>query len=85
MIVWLTKNPLGLDPAGLLFRGDKKPATEKLDTDDADFVEVIHTNMGQLGLDGKIGHADFYPVSMQKLNKNIWKMRIHVKSKMNNI
>jgi hypothetical protein len=22
---------------------------------------VIHTNMGQLGLEGKLGHADFYP------------------------
>lgn len=53
---------LGLDPAGLLFRGDKKSASEKLDAEDAEFVEVIHTNMGQLGLEGQIGHADFYPV-----------------------
>jgi len=51
-----------LDPAGLLFRGDKKTPAEKLDVDDAEFVEVIHTNMGQLGLEGRIGHADFYPV-----------------------
>ncbi|CAL8082825.1 unnamed protein product [Orchesella dallaii] len=51
----------GMDPAGLLFRGDKKPNSEKLDAEDAEFVEVIHTNMGQLGLEGQIGHADFYP------------------------
>jgi len=51
----------GLDPAGLLYKGNKKPPSEKLDVEDAEFVEVIHTNMGQLGLDGAIGHADFYP------------------------
>jgi len=51
---------VALDPAGLFYRG-QKAIEEKLDEADAEFVEVIHTNMGQLGLEGKLGHADFYP------------------------
>lgn len=67
----------GLDPAGLLFRGDKKTAAEKLDAEDAEFVEVIHTNMGQLGLDGQIGHADFYPVKIIWIIKYCGIMKNH--------
>jgi len=50
----------GLDPAGLFYRG-RKAVDEKLDKEDAEFVEVIHTNMGQLGLNEVLGHSDFYP------------------------
>ncbi|XP_021949169.1 lipase member H [Folsomia candida] len=50
----------GLDPAGLFYRG-RKAVDERLDKDDANFVDVIHTNMGQLGLQEIIGHASFYP------------------------
>ncbi|CAN8028806.1 unnamed protein product, partial [Ixodes persulcatus] len=47
----------GLDPA---IRGFED---EHLDTDDADFVDVIHTSNGflQLGVRDPIGHVDFYP------------------------
>lgn len=52
----------GLDPAGMLFQG----TTVALSRNDATFVDVIHTNMGdisklQLGLSGALGHVDFYP------------------------
>lgn len=49
----------GLDPAGLFYRG-RKAVDERLDKDDANFVDVIHTNMGQLGLQEIIGHASKY-------------------------
>ncbi|CAN8011082.1 unnamed protein product [Ixodes pacificus] len=47
----------GLDPAKKDFEG------EHLDTDDADFVDVIHTSNGivQFGMRDPIGHVDFYP------------------------
>ncbi|KAG0443035.1 hypothetical protein HPB47_015357 [Ixodes persulcatus] len=47
----------GLDPA---IRGFED---EHLDTDDADFVDVIHTSNGilHLGMRDPIGHVDFYP------------------------
>lgn len=47
----------GLDPASKDFEG------EHLDTDDADFVDIIHTSNGilQLGMREPIGHVDFYP------------------------
>lgn len=52
----------GLDPAGMLFEG----TNVSLSRHDAKFVDVIHTNMGdiktlQLGLRGAQGHVDFYP------------------------
>lgn len=52
----------GLDPAGMLFEG----TTVALSRSDAKFVDVIHTNMGdirklQLGLSGALGDVDFYP------------------------
>uniref|UniRef100_A0A4D5RP66 Putative pancreatic lipase-like enzyme n=1 Tax=Ixodes scapularis TaxID=6945 RepID=A0A4D5RP66_IXOSC len=47
----------GLDPASKDFEG------EHLDTDDADFVDIIHTSNGvvKLGMRETIGHVDFYP------------------------
>lgn len=50
---------IGLDPAGPLFSVDK-PHKRLADTD-ADYVQVIHTDAGNLSLEGPIGHADFYP------------------------
>jgi len=32
-----------------------------LDYGDAEFVEIVHTNGGGIGLPGKWGHIDFYP------------------------
>lgn len=49
-----------LDPAGLFYRG-RKAVDEKLDKEDAEFVDVIHTNMGQLGLNEVMGHVDMFP------------------------
>ena len=51
------KRITGLDPAGPLFG---KNASERLDKNDAEFVDIIHTDK-ILGLDLPIGHADFYP------------------------
>lgn len=34
---------------------------ERLSKDDAEFVDVIHTAGGTLGIMDSLGHADFYP------------------------
>lgn len=52
----------GLDPAAPLFA--ETPRIVRLDRSDADFVDVIHTDIslfGGLGLRQRIGHVDFYP------------------------
>ena len=55
----------GLDPARPYF--DKpKMRRKRLSKNDADFVDVIHTNSGELkrgclSIPRKIGHVDFYP------------------------
>ncbi|CAL1677802.1 unnamed protein product [Lasius platythorax] len=52
----------GLDPAGPAFETPYlKDAEERLDSKDANFVDVIHTCAGSLGILRPIGHADFYP------------------------
>lgn len=48
-----------LDPAGPLFYYDSPE--DRAHYDDADYVEVIHTNRGTLGFTDPIGDADFYP------------------------
>ncbi|CAF0864126.1 unnamed protein product [Brachionus calyciflorus] len=48
----------GLDPAGPLF--EKKPKDSRLDKEDAEFVDIIHTDL-ELGIQKAIGHLDFYP------------------------
>lgn len=52
----------GLDPAGPAYETPylKDPA-DRLDSTDANFVDVIHTCAGSLGFLRPIGHADFYP------------------------
>lgn len=49
----------GLDPSGPLF--EYRPADERLDESDADFVDVIHTSGFGLGYYLKCGHVDFHP------------------------
>ncbi|XP_047035736.1 phospholipase A1-like [Helicoverpa zea] len=51
----------GLDPAGPCF-ADLEVAL-RLSKEDAEFVDVIHTDAGVYGLDEEIGHVDFYPNS----------------------
>ncbi|XP_062377986.1 lipase member H isoform X2 [Sardina pilchardus] len=48
----------GLDPAGPMFAG--VPPEERLDPTDAQFVDVLHTDMDGFGLRGTHGHIDFY-------------------------
>lgn len=52
-------NFLGLDPAKPLFIFAN--STCKLGKDDAEFVDVIHTDVLQRGVLAPAGHADFYP------------------------
>jgi len=56
----------GLDPAGPGFVG--KPLDQRLDSSDAAFVDVMHTNAGRsinqfkyFGYPDSIGHVDFWP------------------------
>jgi len=54
----------GLDPAYPLF--SMEDTDQRLDTTDAEFVDVIHTNsgplyIGALSFPNNIGHIDFYP------------------------
>uniref|UniRef100_A0A182KBZ9 Lipase domain-containing protein n=1 Tax=Anopheles christyi TaxID=43041 RepID=A0A182KBZ9_9DIPT len=50
---------IALDPAGPMFGGDQR--SERVDAQDAEYVEVIHTNKGWLGHSDALGQADFYP------------------------
>ncbi|KAM9636102.1 lipase member I [Trichechus inunguis] len=49
----------GLDPAGPKFSG--KPSYDRLDYTDAEFVDVIHSDINGLGIKEPLGHIDFYP------------------------
>ncbi len=51
----------GLDPASLYYK--EKSKEFKLDSSDADFVDVIHTDTSTtgMGISDQIGHVDFYP------------------------
>lgn len=48
-----------MDPAGPLFT--KWPKHLKLDAEDAEFVDIIHTDAGIFGYPQSIGHVDFWP------------------------
>ena len=48
----------GLDPAGPLFR--RNPPEDRLDKSDADYVDIIHTDI-LAGIQDSIGHKNFYP------------------------
>ncbi|KAJ8666850.1 hypothetical protein QAD02_008512 [Eretmocerus hayati] len=61
---WSVDRITGLDPAQPCFTSANESL--KLDREDADFVDVIHTNanrilLGGLGLQKPLGHIDFYP------------------------
>ncbi|KAM8770090.1 lipase member I [Rhynchonycteris naso] len=49
----------GLDPAGPKFSG--KSSNDRLDYTDAQFVDVIHSDIDGLGIQEPLGHIDFYP------------------------
>lgn len=50
------------DPAGPLFDSPiLVPQQNRLDKDDAIFLDVIHTDAGNYGMHHSIGHVDFYP------------------------
>lgn len=52
----------GLDPAAPLFEyPDIETLEQRLDSEDAHFVDVIHTNTNHLGIVNPAGHVDFYP------------------------
>ncbi|XP_055608000.1 phospholipase A1-like [Uranotaenia lowii] len=55
---------IALDPAKPMF--DMGKPTDRLAETDANYVEVIHTNGGKLGLFDPVGHTDFYPNGGQK-------------------
>lgn len=50
---------VGLDPASPLFKYND--VDRRLAETDADYVEVIHTCAGRLGMTKPIGRASFYP------------------------
>ncbi|XP_068126624.1 lipase member I [Hyperolius riggenbachi] len=49
----------GLDPAGPLFNG--KPPEDRLHHTDAQFVDVVHSDIDALGYRETLGNIDFYP------------------------
>lgn len=52
----------GLDPAAPMFEWpDEAPIEERLDEDDAVFVDVIHTNIEVLGVKKPCGYVDYFP------------------------
>lgn len=51
----------GLDPAGPSFSMENKD--NRIDTSDAKFVQIIHTNAGTFGWNQSLGHADYWPNS----------------------
>uniref|UniRef100_A0A1B0BCD7 Lipase domain-containing protein n=1 Tax=Glossina palpalis gambiensis TaxID=67801 RepID=A0A1B0BCD7_9MUSC len=53
---------IALDPAAPMFTMPTIVAPKyRLDENDAQFVQVLHTSSGTLGTSVKCGHADFYP------------------------
>lgn len=53
------QNIVAMDPAFPLFSMGNPGA--RVDSSDANYVEIIHTDIGRLGFDQPIGHASFYP------------------------
>lgn len=52
----------GVDPAGPIFEVPVKVSRgSRLSDDDAEHVDVIHSNAGLLGFAAPCGTADFYP------------------------
>ncbi|RNA40557.1 pancreatic lipase-related 2-like [Brachionus plicatilis] len=53
------KRITGMDPAGPLFFN--RQSERRLNKNDADFVDIIHTDAGTLGIGKEVGHLDFFP------------------------
>ncbi|KAJ9591619.1 hypothetical protein L9F63_001833 [Diploptera punctata] len=56
----------GLDPASPIFKSQFIEPSRKLDIDDADFVDVVHTDGSPVWTDGfgllrPLGHVDYFP------------------------
>lgn len=51
----------GLDPAAPIFDLFMFGASDRLSKGDAEFVDIIHTDGGNLGINFPIGTADFFP------------------------
>ena len=49
---------IGLDPAGPVFEDNYKE--QKLDKDDAKYVQILHTNFKNYGHFRPMGHVEFY-------------------------
>ncbi|XP_077287750.1 pancreatic triacylglycerol lipase-like [Arctopsyche grandis] len=49
----------GLDPSGPCYQNETPDQT--LTKADANFVDVIHTDMGGFAVSGSLGHVDFFP------------------------
>ena len=54
------KKIIALDPSGPMFEQPGQDPSLRLNKDDADMVEVFHTNSYSLGFISPIGHRDFY-------------------------
>ena len=54
------KRIIGLDPAGPIFDDPLQNSMLRLGKDDADIVEIIHTNAETKGYTGPLGDLDFY-------------------------
>lgn len=59
MTCGIIKTIFALDPAGPMFTIEK--SDHRLDKDDAEYTQTIHTNAGILGFKTPLAHADFYP------------------------
>ncbi|KAK9712795.1 Lipase [Popillia japonica] len=49
----------GLDPAGPSYEGN--PPNNRISADDADFVDIMHTDGGGLGMRASVGDVDYFP------------------------
>ncbi|XKL67584.1 hypothetical protein PGB90_003075 [Kerria lacca] len=70
----------GLSPFGPTW--NEKPETERLSKGDADFVDIIHTNMGLFGFSKTMGDVDFLPNggNMQTSMKNKYPLMKNIMS-----
>ena len=64
MQIKFLKKPIGLDPAKPYF--DVVSVDKRIQSTDAIFVDIIHTNSGELwqgavSFPDALGHVDFYP------------------------
>lgn len=74
----LTGEPIeritGLDPARPCFVGEV--AFPRLSRKNAKFVDIIHSNPGDLGTEENIGDVDFYPGGLEVTKPGCWKISL---------